>query len=288
MPDAPAPDRAASTGADDEIALQVEGGLALLRIRRAGRRNALHWPLWQQLGARLDELAGLCAPTGPIRAVILTGDGPHFCAGMDLKPDNPLVHRILPAIVDGDADAARGVILELKAITRKLLDLPVPTLAAIEGVAAGGGYELALHCDVIVASTEARVGLPEVRVGMVPDVGGTTLLSRRIGPGRAALVITPGRIFPAPQALALGMVDLLCAPGTALTEARVLAAEIALGGPHAVGAALAALRQVGELPLTHAFAVETEAGVSALTSGEPREGTLAFAEHRPPRWDGPA
>lgn len=273
-----------SAQADGTITLELLDGVAVLTIRRQGRRNALHMPLWQQLGDRLDEVAPHCAPDGPIRALVLTGSGGHFCAGMDLKPDNPLVQRILPAIMEADRDAARGVILELKAITRKLLDLPVPTLAAIEGVAAGGGYEVALHCDVLIATEEASVGLPEVRWGMVPDVGGTTLLARRIGRGRATLAVTSGRMFPAQQALVLGMVDLLCPPGQALEHALSVARDIARGGPHAVSGALSALRRGLDLPLQQAFALETEAGVSALVSGEPREGTVAFAMKRDPDW----
>lgn len=266
---------------DGQITLALRDQVAVLTIERGERRNALHWPMWVQLGQRVDE-----ARAANPRALVLTGQGPHFCAGMDLKPDNPLLGRILPAIVDADAAAARGVIQELKAITRKLLDFPAPTFAAIEGVAAGGGYEVALHCDVLVAARDARVGLPEVRIGMVPDVGGSTLLARRVGPGRAALAVTTGRMFDAPEAQLLGYVDLLAEPGQALALALSLAAEVRLGGPQAVRGALSTVRQAPSLPLDAALAIETEAGAAALTSGEPREGTLAFAEKRDPDWSG--
>lgn len=277
-----------STEPDARIDLAIDDGVAVLTIHRHGRRNALHWPLWLALGERLDQVLPRCAPHGDVRALVLTGSGGHFCSGMDLKPDNPLVQRILPAIFDADHDAARGVILELKAITRKLLDLPVPTFCAIEGVAAGGGYEVALHCDVLIAAEDASVGLPEVRWGMVPDVGGTTLLARRVGRGRATLAVTTGRMFPAVQALTLGMVDLLCPPGQALDHARAAARDVGRGGPQAVSGALSALRRGLDLPLQDAFALETEAGVAALISGEPREGTMAFAEKRDPDWGRPA
>ncbi|MCB9781046.1 MAG: enoyl-CoA hydratase/isomerase family protein [Alphaproteobacteria bacterium] len=265
--------------ADGHISLNHQDGIGLLTIRRDSRRNALHWPLWVELGEKVDEARDL-----GLRALILTGHGAHFCSGMDLKPDNPLVHRILPAIIDADADAARGVILELKAITRKLLDFPAPTIAAIEGVCAGGGYEVALHCDMLVIGEGGKVGLPEVRWGMVPDVGGTTLLTRRVGPGRAALAVTTGRMFDARRALELGYVDVVCDEGTALTEAWGIATDICEGGPHAVGAAVAALRKVPGRSLDAALSAETDAGVAALTSGEPREGTMAFAEKRPASW----
>lgn len=264
---------------DGTVHLDLSEQIATLRFDRGSRRNALHWPMWLALGERLDE-----ARAAKPRALILTGEGPHFCAGMDLKPDNPLVERILPAIMEGQEAPARGVITELKAITRKLLDFPVPTFAAIEGVAAGGGYEIALHCDVLVAARDARVGLPEVRAGMVPDVGGSTLLARRVGPGRAALAACTGRMFDAPEAQLLGYLDLLAEPGQALALARSLAAEVCLGGPVAVAGALRTVRAVPSLALDAAFALETEAGVAALTSGEPREGTLAFMEKRAALW----
>ncbi len=264
---------------DGAISLLIQDDVAILTIQREHRRNALHWPMWQQLGLRVDE-----ARAANPRALVLTGAGGHFCAGMDLKPDNPLLHRIIPAIVDGDADAARGVITDLKAITRKLLDFPAPTFAAIEGVAAGGGYEVALHCDVLIASRVAKVGLPEVRIGMVPDVGGTTLLTRRVGAGRAIMAVTSGRMFEAEDAFDLGMVDLLCDAGQALATARALAHDVALGGPVAVRSALLAARKVPCRTLDEALDAETEAGVAALVSGEPREGTTAFAERRDPDW----
>lgn len=264
---------------DGQIRLDLQDDVAILTIDRPARRNALHGPLWLQLGQRVDEALA----HGP-RALVLTGAGPHFCAGMDLKPDNPLLARILPAVLEADVAAGRAVILDLKASLRKLLDCPVPTFAAVEGVAIGGGYEVALHCDVIVAAHDARVGLPEVRIGMVPDVGGSTLLARRVGSGRAALAVTTGRSFDAPLAQTLGYVDLLCEPGQALETARALAAEVRLGGPQAVRGALSTVRQAPFLSLDAAFAHETEAGAAALASGEPREGTLAFAERRDPDW----
>ncbi|RME23574.1 MAG: enoyl-CoA hydratase/isomerase family protein, partial [Deltaproteobacteria bacterium] len=200
---------------DGTIRLELDDDVAVLTIDRPRRRNALNGPMWAELALRVAEARA----AGP-RALIVTGAGAHFCAGMDLKPDNPLLPRILPAVMEGDTGVAREVIDELKAGMVGLLEFPAPTFAAVEGVAVGGGYEVALHCDVIVAARSAFVGLPEVRVGMVPDVGGMTLLTRRVGPGRAVLAIATGRLFDAPAAFDLGMVDVLCEPGAALETAR--------------------------------------------------------------------
>ncbi len=264
---------------DGTIHLDLHDDVAVLTIDRPRRRNALHGPLWAELPRRVEQ-ARVAKP----RALIVTGAGPHFCAGMDLKPDNPLLPRILPAVMEGDADTARALIRELKAGMRGLLDFPAPTFAAVEGVAVGGGYEVALHCDVIVAARTARVGLPEVRVGMVPDVGGTTLLTRRVGPGRAVLAIATGRMFDAEAAFELGMVDMLCDTGAALETARGLAAEVARGGPTSVQSVLQTIRALPGLELDACLDRETEAGVAALVSGEAREGTLSFMEQRDPDW----
>jgi enoyl-CoA hydratase/carnithine racemase len=250
-------------------------------LDRPARCNALDMSMWTQLAERLEEAAELRP-----RALIITGRGEHFCAGMDLKPDNPVARRATAAIFDGDAEIARGLILELKGCLAGLRRFDVPVIAAIEGVCVGGGFELALHCDIRVASRRARVGLPEVRVGMIPDVGGTTLLTRLLGPGRAAMVICSGREYGADEALAMGMVDQVVEPSQALSAAQALAADIARGGPQAISLALDAIRSIGCMGLDEGMRIETDAGVAALVSGEAQEGLMAFAQKRPPAWPG--
>lgn len=261
------------------VTLRCEGGVAQITLSRHRRHNALDLSMWRQLAERVEEARAL-AP----RALIVVGDGPHFCAGMDLKPDNPVAQRALSAILEADGGAARGIIEELKGYLHGLATFPAPTIAAIEGSCVGGGYEVALCCDVRIAADDARLGLPEVRIGMIPDLGGTSRLARRIGAGRAVLVICGGETFSGAEALSLGLCDRLVPHGSALSEAQALAGQIGLGGPQAVGIALGLLRQGVTAPLDEALRAETEGGVAALISGEPVEGLSAFAEKRSPRW----
>ncbi|MDP2315404.1 MAG: enoyl-CoA hydratase/isomerase family protein [Pseudomonadota bacterium] len=257
---------------------ETRDGVTVLTLDRPSRRNALDMQMWRDL--RQAALA-----VEDVRVVIVTGRGDHFCAGMDLNPDNPLFAEAAPAIADGDETAARHVILELKSCVQALADLPCPTIAAIEGACIGGGLEVALACDMRFAAANASLGLLEVRIGMIPDLGGCARLTRLVGPGRAADLICTARRIDGDDALRLGVVERVASPGTALATARAAAAEIVANGPMAVRLALNAVRVGADLGLAEALAIETRAGVMALTSGEPREGVTAFLEKRAPRWD---
>ena len=258
----------------EHLTLERRGTLAVLTIRREARRNALHGPLWTALGAAAQGLAA-----DPPRALILTGAGGHFSAGMDLKPDNPLIERLLPAITERDQDVLRALIVELKGIVAAFTELPCPVIAAIEGACAGGGLELALAADLRVAAKDAFFSLPESRVGMMPDVGGTVRLARLVGRPRAAeLILTNGKIDAA-TAHGWGLVNRLAEPGAALQIAEAMAKELSSASPAATREVLGLLR-APQLDL----AAETEAGVRVLTAGDVVEGVTSFLEKRPPAW----
>lgn len=260
------------------VTLHIEDAIAVLRIERPERRNALDLPSWHALR---DHLAGL---TGDVRAVIVTGSHGHFSAGMDLAPDNGVVTRIGPAIFAGEEEPARALIEELKECIEAIAEVGVPTFAAIEGACVGGGLEVALGCDVRIAARNASIGMTEVRIGMIPDLGGCARLTRLVGPGRAADLITTARRIDGEEAFRLGVVERVCEPGQALVVALEAARQVAANGPTAVKLALNVVRVTPDLGLAEALSVETRAGVMALTSGEPREGVAAFLEKRPPRW----
>ena len=261
------------------VRLELSEGVALLTLSRPARRNALDLPMWE--GLRDQVVAATAAGA---RAVILTGEGSHFCSGMDLKPDNPLAARVGAAVFGGDPEEGKRIIEELKALMAPLLAFPGLSIAAIEGACLGGGLEVALHCDVRVAARDAIFGLPEPRWGMVPDVGGTTLLTRLVGPGRAAMIVGTGRRFLADQAFGLGVVEHLAAPGGALIEARSIARDALACAPTASREALALIRAVPGLSREEACTRETAAGAAALASGEVAEGLAAFIEKRAPGW----
>jgi len=254
-----------------------EGEVAILSMERPERRNALSLELWYAL----RDAALACTQA---RAVIITGAGGHFCSGMDLSPDNPAVQKILPAILENQEGAALQLIRDLKECVQAIADLPCPSFAAIEGACIGGGYEIALACDVRVAAQNASIGLTEVRVGMIPDLGGCARLTRLVGPGRAADLITTARKISGEEAFRLGMVERVAAPGQSLEEARKAAQSVVANAPGAVKLALHVIRTASELGLEEALSVETRAGAMALASGEPQEGVQAFFEKRAPVW----
>jgi len=258
---------------------QTLDGVTVLTIDRPARRNALDMEMWRGL----REAAN--AVDGSTRVVIVSGIGAHFCSGMDLSPDNPLFLEAAPAIAEGDEQAARRVIAELKSCVQALADLPCPTIAAIEGACIGGGLEVALACDMRFAASDASLGLLEVRIGMIPDLGGCARLTRLVGPGRAADLICTARRVDGEEAFRLGVVERVVPAGTALAAAHSAALDIVGNGPMAVQLALGAVRMSADLGLIEALSVETRAGVLALTSGEPREGVAAFLEKRAPRWN---
>jgi enoyl-CoA hydratase len=252
-----------------------DGDVVTLTIDRPERRNALHGPLWTALK---EAAEGLTAD--PPRAVIVTGSGEHFCSGMDLKMDNPLVQRLAPAMAEKDADALRALILDLKACVDAIANIPAPVVGAIEGACTGGGLEVALACDLRVAAKSAFFSLPEATIGMVPDVGGTIRLSRLVGQARATELILTGRRISAEDARAWGIVNHVVDDGTALDRAKALTQELRASAPGCTRAVLEVLRNT---PVS-TFEDETNAGVKGLLSGEAMEGAMSFVEKRPPKW----
>ena len=256
----------------DLLRIERDHGIVTLTIQREERRNALHGPLWTALFDAAQALA-----KDPPRVVILQGAGGHFSSGMDLKIDNPLIGRLFPAIQD--PAALRALIVELKGVVDAIASIPCPVIASIDGACAGGALEVALACDLRVASPGAFFSMPEARVGMMPDVGGTIRLMRTIGRARALdLCLTASRL-DARTAFTYGLVNRLAEEPIALAAAQKLAGEILTAAPSAVREILRLSRAPDPT-----FAEETEAGVRVLSTGEVIEGATSFMEKRPPSW----
>ena len=260
------------------IATELVNDIAwVVRIDRPQRRNALGGPTWTALRDAI-----LAAPSSA-RAVVITGSDKVFSAGMDLKPDNPLLMEVAQAIGSRDADALQAIIHMLKGCLAPLREAGTPTIAAIEGACLGGGLEIALHCDVRIASDTAILSMPEPRLGFVADIGGTTLLRRLIGPGRASWLITSGRRIDADTAERWGLIEQRCAAGAALQAALALVTDMAKGAPVATRASLSLLRGEAEA-IEEALQAETAAGVDALLAGEVMEAVQARMEGRAAAW----
>lgn len=229
----------------------------------------------RELTARLGEVLSALASDPDLRVVVVTGGERAFCAGSDIKEFPSLHGRV-----------AEGKLLVEGAVYRRLAGLAVPTIAAIEGVALGGGLELALCCDLRVASETATLGLPEVGLGAIPGSGGTQRLPRLIGPGKAKELILTGEPVDAPRASEMGLVERVVAEGEAEPAARDLANVIASRGPLAVREAKHAIDAGLQLPLDAGLALELDASSRVFSSDDLIEGTRAFLEKRPPRFPG--
>ncbi|MGW1002464.1 enoyl-CoA hydratase/isomerase family protein [Streptomyces sp. NPDC002520] len=225
------------------------------------------------------SIAGACAALAAdrdARVVVLTSSHERaFCVGADLKERNSF----------SDADLVRQRPVTRGAYTG-VLELPMPAIAAVHGFALGGGFELALSCDLIVADRTAVVGLPEVSVGVIPGGGGTQLLPRRVGAARAAELIFSARRVEAAEAAGLGLVDQLVEEGRDREEALALAARIAANSPVGLRSAKRALRLGQGLDLRAGLDVEDAAWRATAFSGDRAEGVAAFNEKRKPQWPG--
>lgn len=252
-------------------------GVGLLWLDRPARANALDQAHFERLRDDLLELSFL-----DLRVLVLAGRGRHFCGGIDLSPGNAALVEAVSSIED--ADRARALVRQLKGCFSPLRALPMVTIAAIEGACLGAGLELALHCDLRVGAAGSRYSLPETRLGLVPDLGGSTLLRRLLGPGPAAYLGLSGRAIDADEAHRLGLLSERCAEGEALSAALRLADDVLLGSPTATRGLLRLLRHADAEATTQALHEETEAGVEAVCSGELIEAAMARMEQRPPAW----
>lgn len=228
------------------------------------------------LAAELATATAHLAQDRTVRAVVVSSSQPKaFCVGADLKERNTFTDEDLRRQRDVTRAAYRGV-----------LDLPVPAIAAVAGYALGGGCEIALACDLVVADPTAVLGLPEVSVGVVPGGGGTQLLTRRLGWSRAADLVFTARRVDAAEAHRLGLVDRLTEPGAARDVALDVARAIAANSPVGVRNAKRAMRLGLDVDLATGLEVEDAAWRATAFSQDRAEGVRAFAEKRTPRWPG--
>jgi len=232
--------------------------------------------LGRELTAELAEAAARLGADPSVRAVVVAARGKTFCAGADLKERRGMSE----AEVEDTVRRLRGSVEAVAAI-------PVPTIAAVQGVAAGGGCELALACDLRVVAASARIGLPECTLAIIPGAGATQRLPRLIGPSRAKRWIFTGRLFGAQEALADGVADIVAPDGGALQAALDLAAEIAACGPVAVRSSKRAIEAgLDASSLEEGLALEWECYRTVIPTADRREALAAFAEKRKPVYRG--
>ncbi|WP_019925266.1 crotonase/enoyl-CoA hydratase family protein [Nocardia sp. BMG111209] len=249
------------------VRLECGDGIAVITIDRPEARNAIDRATAKGLAAAAEEVDG----RDDVAVAILTGAGGTFCAGMDLK-----------AFVRGENPMIRG--RGFAGLTER--PPAKPLIAAVEGWALAGGFELVLSADLVVASRTAKFGIPEVKRGLVAAAGGLLRLPRTLPYQLAMEIALTGDELDAAAAHRHGLVNTLTEPGEALAGARRLAARIAANAPLAVRATKEIVAGSVDWTAAEGFRAQAEAVARIMTSADAREGALAFAEKRPPVWRG--
>jgi enoyl-CoA hydratase len=256
----------------ENILFEIREPLAIVTLNRPKVLNALNQATFTELERAFTELAA----SESVRAILLTGAGEKaFAAGADIQE--------LAAIsaTEGQRLAARGQrILEL------IEECGKPIIACINGFALGGGCELAMACTVRLASETARLGQPEVKLGLLPGYGGSQRLPRLIGKGASLKLLLTGEIISAPEAFRLGLVDELVPAGDLLKRGEELALAMAANAPLAIRQTIAAVHSGYDLPLRQALDLEASLFGVCCATEDKAEGTRAFLEKRPPVWKG--
>lgn len=266
----------------NKVLLEIQAPLAIVTLNKPDRLNALDIGLWDELKAAAEALDA----DRQVRVAILTGAGERaFCAGLDLKEGSTI------RLPEGESPSAalpqvREHLKNLKSSYDRVENMRVPVICAIKGYCIGGGLELACCADMRIGSEDARFSIPEVRLGIVPDLGGTQRLPKIVGVAKAKELIYSARTIDAREALRIGLLNEVCPKGEVMDRARALAREIAANGPLAVQAAKKAIHAGWNQGLEEGLANETIRAAEVLISEDSRTGRTAAAQKKEPSFAG--
>ena len=266
---------------NDPLIYRQEGEIAFIEINRPGKKNALNYECWQLLGRYCDQLV----VEHQIRALVITGHTDDvFSAGVDVNPTDPFIADMFAALQNRDKAKLVKGFADMQAVVSKLARLPIPTIAAINGLCYGGAAELAAACDIRVTKEGAVICLQEAQLGLIPDFGGTVRLSRLIGPARAKeLIFTARKILP-DEAKALGLVSHIFPAENFISHVTEYIKSITANGPKA----LAVVKEICDTTFTmeenQALEFENEKAAENILSGQCIEGISAFLAKRAPDW----
>jgi enoyl-CoA hydratase len=257
----------------EDILVNVEAPIGVITFNRPSVLNALRTQLLKEVAQALEELENNEA----VRAVVITGTGEKaFAAGADIAELNALA-----SAHEGAAQSRSG-----QALTRKIECLSKPVIMAVNGFALGGGCELAMAGDIIIASENAKFGQPEVNLGLIPGYGGTARTTRRVGKAMATYLCLTGEMIDAREALRIGLVQRVVPAGELITEAKRIATVIASKAPLAITACKRVLNNGADLSLDAALELEALEFGALVDTEDIKEGTRAFLEKRKPVWKG--
>lgn len=250
----------------ENLIVNVEQGLGTIRVNRPDKLNALNTQTVEELHSAFLAFRD----NRDVKAIILTGSGDMaFIAGADIGELAKL-----------DNETGRVYVLKGQEMTKQIENFPKPVIAAVNGFALGGGTEIALACHIRIASDNAKMGQPEVKLGLIPGFGGTQRLSRLVGKGQAMELILTGKMISAQHALQIGLVNQVVAQADLLPTCQQLANAIIVNGPLAVKYAIQAINQGLDEKLEEGLLMEADLFGKACLTKDSKEGTLAFLEKR--------
>jgi enoyl-CoA hydratase len=253
----------------NNIQLESDGHVAVLTINRPKALNALNDETLTEIDSAFDSLLS----DGQTRVMILTGAEKAFVAGADIGE-----------LLKADAEGGKQISIKGNTLFKKIEDADIVSIAAVNGFALGGGCELAMACDIRIASVKAKLGQPEVNLGVIPGYGGTQRLSRLVGKGKAKELILTGDMLTAEDAQKIGLVEKVVDPEALMDEAQKMAKKIASKGPIAVKLSKKAINYGSETNLDDGIAFEIEKFKEIFGSDDKNEGTQAFLEKRAPNF----
>lgn len=255
----------------ETLLVELNDGVALITVNRPDKRNALNSTVRAEILGTLDALR----TRDEVRVVVITGAGDKaFIAGADI---NEFAQR---------TPVQQRAVMSERTIFQEIASYPKPVIAMINGFALGGGCELALACDIRLAAKSAKLGQPEIKLGIIPGGGGTQRLPRLVGSGRALKMILSGEMIDADHAERIGLVDAVYADADLRSNTLELAKTIAAQSPLTLRLAKTAVRAADEAPLDTGLALERELFITAFGSDDKREGVAAFLEKRQARFSG--
>lgn len=255
--------------------------IAFIRLNRPDMKNAINFECWQLF----EEYFTILSSSSHIRALVITGATPDiFSAGVDVHPSNPLISGLFSALQEKNRARVLEGISFMQNILSMLARLPFPTIAAVNGLCYSGGLELALACDIRIASHDAVLCFQETRLGLIPDLGGTVRLARLVGPGRAKELIFSARKVDPDEALKLGLLEHVFAKENFMQEVETYVESLVANGPQALKCVKQVVAAAMDTTEAEALELETQQAADTILSGQCIEGIGAFLEKRAPMW----
>jgi enoyl-CoA hydratase len=256
----------------ETLQFRKEGAIGILTINRPQALNALNAQVIRELGAFVHDIKA----HADVRCLVVTGSGEKsFVAGADIKE-----------MSGRPASEGQHMATEGQRVFQALEDLTIPSIAAVNGFALGGGLELAMSCDFVLASKTAKLGLPEVSLGLIPGYGGTQRLARFVGKSLARMMVLTGDIFTAEQCEKWGLVAMTTEPAELLPTCMKIATKISERSPRALALAKDSIRRGTDVSQNDGMKIEAELFHAAFNSQDKIEGTTAFVEKRPAKFTG--